>query len=197
MRRALACLTFAAACAWLPSAHAVDDPVVAVVNGNQIHKSDLQTAQQSLPDQYKQMPLEAIYEPLLNRLIDQQLLIKEAHKRDLEADPAVKAEITHAVDQVLQQQLIQRAITAGTTQERLEQAYNALRTQPGFAQEEVHAEHILVASEDKAKELIAELDKGADFATLAKANSTDPSAQSNSGDLGWFTRDAMVPEFAD
>jgi peptidyl-prolyl cis-trans isomerase C len=63
-------------------------------------------------------------------------------------------------------------------------------------EEEVHARHILVATEDEAKAIIAELKKGADFATLAKEKSKDPGA-AEGGDLGWFTKDQMVPEFAE
>jgi peptidyl-prolyl cis-trans isomerase C len=72
-----------------------------------------------------------------------------------------------------------------------------MKGQPGFAYEEVHARHILVGSEAEARDIIKQLDAGADFAELAKAKSTDPSAKTNGGDLGYFRRDAMVPEFAE
>jgi len=62
--------------------------------------------------------------------------------------------------------------------------------------EEVHARHILVANEDAAKKIIADLKKGGDFAALAKQHSTDPGAQ-NGGDLGFFKKDDMVPAFAE
>ncbi len=65
------------------------------------------------------------------------------------------------------------------------------------AEQEVHARHILVATEEEAKEIEAELKKGADFATLAKEKSKDPSGAANGGDLGYFTKDQMVPEFAE
>ena len=62
-------------------------------------------------------------------------------------------------------------------------------------EQEVHARHILVETEDEAKAIKAELDKGADFAELAKKKSKDPGA-SDGGDLGFFTKDQMVPEFS-
>src|SRR6201992_2563316 len=62
-------------------------------------------------------------------------------------------------------------------------------------EQEVHARHILVETEDKAKEIKAQWDKGADFAELAKKESKDPGA-SDGGDLGFFTKDQMVPEFS-
>jgi peptidyl-prolyl cis-trans isomerase C len=63
------------------------------------------------------------------------------------------------------------------------------------AQTEVHAQHILVASEAEAKNVITQLAGGADFSTLAKEKSTDPSAKQNGGDLGYFAAGDMVPEF--
>ena len=63
-------------------------------------------------------------------------------------------------------------------------------------QEEVHARHILVETEDEAKAILEQLKGGADFATLAKEKSKDPGA-AEGGDLGYFTKDQMVPEFAE
>ena len=65
------------------------------------------------------------------------------------------------------------------------------------AQEEVHARHILVTTEDDAKAIKAQLDAGADFATLAKEKSIEPGAAQSGGDLGYFTQDKMVKAFAD
>ena len=173
------------------------DPVVAIVNGTQIKKSDLEAAHQALPEQYRQMPLEMIYDPLLDRVIDSQLLLAEAQKEKLGDNPKVQAEIVRAKDNVLRDSLVQQAIDKGTTPEKLQQAYNEMKAQPGFAAEEVHALHILVEDEATANDLVKQIQGGADFATLAKEKSIDPSAKTNGGDLGYFKRDAMVPEFAD
>src|SRR6202020_899274 len=62
---------------------------------------------------------------------------------------------------------------------------------------EVHARHILVGDEATAKKVIAELKKGGDFAALSKQYSKDPGASAQGGDLGWFKKGDMVPEFAD
>ncbi|MEK0085037.1 foldase protein PrsA [Benzoatithermus flavus] len=173
------------------------DPVLAVVNGAQIRKSDLEAAYQQLPEQYRQMPLEQIYEPLLDRVIDGRLLLAEAEKENLAKDPKVQEDIQRARDNVLRDSLVQRVIDQGTTKEKVQAAYEAMKSQPGFAYEEVHAEHILVGNEADARDVLKQLANGADFATVAKEKSTDPSAKSNGGDLGYFRREAMVPEFAD
>jgi peptidyl-prolyl cis-trans isomerase C len=196
MQRALFSIFLAAAAFGLP-ASAADDPVVAIVDGEQITRSDLEEAKGQLPEQFRQLPLEAVFEPLLNRVIDQKLLSEEAEASDLEANPEVQADIAQARSAVLQQALLEQAIEEGSTEERLQQAYNELSAQPGFAEEEVKAQHILVETEEKASELIGQLEAGAAFAELAAEHSTDPSAANNAGDLGWFTRGQMVEPFSE
>jgi peptidyl-prolyl cis-trans isomerase C len=176
---------------------AAADPVVATVNGAAIRKSELEAAQQRLPEQYRQVPLPMIYEPLLEQVISGRLLADEARKRQLQDKPEVQAEIARAREDVLRDSLIEQAIETGSTDDKLKAAYEAAKSQPGFAAEETHAQHILVASEAEAREILAQIEKGADFGELAKSKSTDPSAKQNAGDLGYFARDAMVPEFAD
>jgi peptidyl-prolyl cis-trans isomerase C len=81
------------------------------------------------------------------------------------------------------------------TDEAMHKVYDdAVKQMP--PEQEVHARHILVATEDEAKDIEAQLKKGADFATLAKEKSKDPGA-ADGGDLGYFTKDQMVPEFAE
>lgn len=176
---------------------AADDPVVAVVEGEKILRSELEAAQAQLPEQYRQLPLEMIYDPLLARVIDRRLLAREAERRKLETRPEVKEALARARREVLGDQLLEIAITEALTPERLQQAYAMARAQPGFAVEEVRARHILVKSEAEAKEVIAALAGGADFAELAKKRSIDPSVQQNDGDLGFFRRDTMVEPFAE
>ena len=201
MRRLLFATTAAlAVLALVGPARAQDaaaDPVVATVNGAQIHKSDVEAAYATLPEQYRQMPLEAVYDPLLDRVIDSRLLLAEADERNLAEEPEVQAEIAQARDNVLRDSLVEQAIEQGTSEERLRAAYEAMKSQPGFAFEETRASHILLASEAEAQEVLKQIQGGADFATLAKEKSTDPSAKTNAGDLGYFRRDQMVPEFAE
>jgi peptidyl-prolyl cis-trans isomerase C len=200
MRRLLLATTALAVLTLAGPARAQDaaaDPVVATVNGAQIHKSDVEAAYATLPEQYRQMPLEAVYDPLLDRVIDSRLLLAEADERNLAEEPEVQAEIAQARDNVLRDSLVEQAIEQGTSEERLRAAYEAMKSQPGFAFEETRASHILLASEAEAQEVLKQIQGGADFATLAKEKSTDPSAKTNAGDLGYFKRDQMVPEFAE
>jgi peptidyl-prolyl cis-trans isomerase C len=174
-----------------------DNPVVAIVNGAEIHRSDLDSAQQRLPEQYRQIPLQMIYDPLLEQVISNRLLVAAATKDKLQDKPEVQAEIARARDDVLRNSLLEQSIKNAVTDDKLKAAYESTKHQPGFAQEEVHAQHILVADEATARDVIKQLGEGKDFAELAKSKSTDPTAQENSGDLGYFKRDAMVPEFSE
>jgi peptidyl-prolyl cis-trans isomerase C len=111
-------------------------------------------------------------------------------------DPAFKKRMAFVEDQVLQDFWIQREVARKVTQEKLQQRYEErLKSMP--AEEEVHARHILVSTEDEAKAIIAELKKGAAFDKLAKEKSTDKASGAEGGDLGWFKKSDMVKEFAD
>ncbi len=178
-------------------AAAADDPVVAVVEGEKVLRSELEAALAELPEQYRQLPLAMIYDPLLVRVIDRRLLAKEAERRKLDARPEVQAALARARREVLGDRLLEAAIVEALTPERLQQAYAVARAQPGFAVEEVRARHILVKTEAEAREVIAALAAGADFGKLAKESSIDPSAARTEGDLGFFRRETMVEPFAE
>jgi len=174
-----------------------EDPVVAVVDGTSVHRSDIEAVARSLPEQFRQAPVPQIYGMLLERAIDFRLLANAAEDQDLAGDPDVQAALAKAREDVLRDAYIRDRIDRGTTDERLRERYDDLTDDEGFAQEEVHARHILVGSEDEAKEVIVQLEGGADFAALAGEHSVDPSVRSNAGDLGFFRRGQMVPEFAE
>ena len=172
-----------------------DDPVVARVNGAEVHRSEVAAAQRLLPEQYQHVQLEQIYPQLLNQVVTGRLLADAGRKAKLADDPEVKKRLVQAQDRIIQDVYINRAVEAGVTDAKLHEQYEKFLKEQK-PKEEVSARHILVATEDEAKAIIAQLDKGADFATLAKEKSTDP-AKDTGGDLGFFARDGMVPEFAD
>jgi peptidyl-prolyl cis-trans isomerase C len=174
-----------------------DDPVVATVDGAEVRRSEVEAVARTLPEQYRQVPLPQIYGMLLDRAIDFRLLANAAEDQDLAEDPEVQAALEQARAGVLRDAYVRQRIEAGTTEEQLRARYEEVKDDEGFSQEEVHARHILVGSEAEAVEVIAELEGGADFGTLASERSVDPSARSNSGDLGFFRREQMVPEFAE
>jgi peptidyl-prolyl cis-trans isomerase C len=173
---------------------ATDDPIVAKINTTEIHKSDMIAAQKQLPQQYQQVPLEAIYPQLLEQVVNNQLMMDAAKDAKLGDDPEVKDRIAKVQDHVVEQVYIDRLLAKATSDDALKARYQkSIKDAP--AQEEIHGRQILLQNEADAKAVIAQLDKGGDFIKLA--NEKNPSKDSNGGDLGYFTKDAMPPEFGD
>ena len=171
------------------------DTVVARVDGVELRLSDVEAAQQNLPPQAQKLPLAQIYPMLLERIVDGMLVTEAGRKDRLDQDPDVQLRLKRYEDRVIQEAYLNRAIKQAETEDRLKARYQTyVKEKAGH--EEVHARHILVKTEAEAKSVIAELDKGADFAVLAKKYSTDPAAASG-GDLGYFGHDDMVKDFAD
>ena len=116
--------------------------------------------------------------------------------QDLADDPEVKRIVKQAEEEAISRIYIQKIVSERVTDESLQQAYDADNAAHP-AQIEIRASHILVKTEDEAKEIIKQLQGGADFATLAKEKSIDKGSGENGGDLNWFTKDTMVKEFSD
>ncbi|MGH1480079.1 MAG: peptidylprolyl isomerase [Geminicoccales bacterium] len=173
-----------------------DDTVVATINGTEIFRTDVEFAAQALPEQMRQVPMEQIYPMLLDRVIDFKLLEVAAEDQKLGDDPEIQPALAQARANVLRDAMLRKTIDARTTDEALQTQYEALKAGEGFSYEEVHARHILLASEEDAKAVITDLEGGADFAELAKEKSTGPSGPQG-GDLGYFKQGQMVPEFGD
>ncbi len=170
------------------------DPVLAKVNGADIRLSDLAALAQNLPEEARQLPPAQLYPQLLDQAIDGKALVTLAKKEKLDTNPDVARAMAQAAERMLQSALVSREVGPTVEESKIRARYDAtIAGKPG--EDEVHARHILVASEDLAKKLIAELKAGADFATLAKSNSTDPGAASG-GDLGFFKSTDMLPEFS-
>jgi peptidyl-prolyl cis-trans isomerase C len=171
------------------------DPVLATVNGVPIHMSEVREAAESLPAQARSMPPQQLYPLLLDQLIDARALVVEAEKTGLDKDPVVAQTMHMAQDRALASALLAKNVRPQVTEEAVKAKYDS-----EFANKqgdpEVHARHILVADEATAKKIIADLKKGGDFAALSKQYSKDPGAAAQGGDLGWFKKGDMVPEFA-
>lgn len=170
------------------------DPLVANVEGHPIYLSELGDAVQSLPESLRKMPFEVIYPLLLDRMVDHEALVLMARRKQLDDDPVVRRQIDAATARILEGALLEREAVPQVTEAAIRARYDRdYGDKPSV--EQVHARHILVGTEAEAKRLIAELDKGADFATLARRFSKDPDGV-RGGDLGFFRRDQVWPAFA-
>ena len=187
-------LTIAAMLA-MPLARAQDDPVVARVNGTDVRQSDLAAAEEDLGGNIPQMTPEAKRDYLITFVGDMILVAKAAEAKKMGDTDDFKKKLAYARTKLLMEQLLQSEAKAAVNDAAMHKVYDEaigqMKKEP-----EVHARHILVETEDEAKAVVAELKKGADFAELAKAKSKDPGS-ADGGDLGYFTKDQMVPEFSE
>jgi peptidyl-prolyl cis-trans isomerase C len=171
------------------------DPVIARANGVDIHESDLAFAEQEIGANMPAMAPEQKRQYLITYLTDVVILARAAEQQKIGDRDDVKRRMNFEHNKVLMEALLGSVGRAAMTDDAMHKVYDeAVKQMP--PEEEVHARHILVSTEDEAKAIEAELKKGADFATLAKEKSKDPGA-AEGGDLGYFTKDQMVPEFAD
>lgn len=171
------------------------NPVVAVVNNEEIKRSDVFTFISGLPEQVRAMPIENLFPMALEQVINNKLVTEKAASANLDSDPEVEQLLAQTKEQIIRNVFIERQVSEQITQKKLLDSYNKLLEQIGEVQE-TKASHILVETEEEARDVIAKLGEGADFAELAKEVSTGPSAESG-GDLGYFAKNEMVPEFAE
>jgi peptidyl-prolyl cis-trans isomerase C len=193
----LAAVAFATFVAFQAPAFAADttDPVVAKVGDLEIHQSELNLAVSNLDPQLAQLPDDQKKVAALSAAIDVKLLAKDALAEKLNETPDFKTRMAYLTDRELHNAYFKKHVVDVVTPEEVKARYDKeVAALP--KQEEIHARHILVKTEDEAKEVIKELDAGKDFAELAKEKSTDPN-KSDGGDLGYFARGRMVKEFED
>ena len=171
------------------------DPVIARVNGVDIKQSDLALAEEDVGADMQAASPEAKREHLISYLADIIMVTQAADKKNIADNPDFKRRLAFLRSKLLMGYELQQEAKTALTDEALKQTYDeAVKSMSG--QEEVRARHILVEGEDEAKAILDQLKGGADFAKLAKEKSKDPGA-AEGGDLGYFTKDQMVPEFAD
>jgi peptidyl-prolyl cis-trans isomerase C len=172
-----------------------EDPVVARVNGVDIRQSDLAFAEEEIGGNMPTIPPEQKRDYLVNYLVDVIVLSQAAEKQKLGDRPDVKRRLAFDHNRLLMESLLQDSGKSALSDEAERKVYDEAVKQVKN-EEEVHARHILVPTEDEAKAILAQLKGGADFAALAKEKSKDPGA-AEGGDLGYFTKEQMVPEFAE
>ena len=170
------------------------NPMLAKVNGAEIRQSDLNLAEEELGPSLAQMDPATKKKEVLSFLINMKIVAESAESKKVENDEDFKKRLIFTRSRLLMTHLLATQGKAATTDEAMKKAYEEGSKQIS-GEQEVHARHILVESEDEAKAIEDELKKGADFAELAKKKSKDPGASSG-GDLGFFTKDKMAPEFS-
>ena len=169
--------------------------VLAKVNGVEITDDDVKMATDDLgPGIPRQLEGKAREAYVLDFLIDEQLVVQKAQADKLGETPDFAKKLAYLRDKALMETLLGNVAKSAATDAAIKQTYDeAAKNQKPDT--EYHAHHILVPTEDEAKKALARIKGGEDFGKVADEVSKDPG--SKGGDLGWFTKDRMVPEFAD
>lgn len=174
-------------------AFAQNAEVLATVNGEQITTADLAAAEAELGDSIENMQATEKRDYLLSFLIDMKIMASEGAKRGVEDTEGYKIRMKFLRERVLMQTVLAEEAAKSITEDDMMAFYNeAVERAP--KEEEAHARHILVETEEKAKDILQKIRDGADFAEMAKEHSTGPSGPKG-GDLGFFGKGRMVPEF--
>lgn len=176
------------------AAQGASDAVLARVDGTEIRESDLALAEADIGASLQPSPPEARREALLSYLIDVAIIANAAEAQKLNSAPDFERRVAFARRKVLMEALLDKESEAAATDAAMKKVYDDSVAQ-NKPVEEVRARHILLETEDEAKEILAKLKAGGDFAALAKTESKDPGS-ADGGDLGYFTEGEMVPEFA-
>lgn len=177
-------------------AAATPDTVVATVGGETITEADLAFAAEDLQQELSQMPPQERRPFLVTVLIDMKVMANAARQQQMDQSEIFVRRLAYLEERALRRAYFAEQIANELTPAAVQAAYDEMVAE-FEPQEEVHARHILVAAEEEADAVKAELEAGADFAELARERSVDPSAQQNGGDLGFFSRGMMVGPFED
>jgi peptidyl-prolyl cis-trans isomerase C len=167
---------------------------IAVVNGQYIAKSTLETLEKEIAERSHGQTFPK--EKLVEELVQRELLVQDAMQKHLDKSPELIVQLEAAKKALLTQADLQNFIKANpVTDAEIKAEYDSkIAAEKGT---EYKARHILVKTEAEAKKLIAELDKGGDFAKLANKYSEDAKESQNGGDLGWFSAAQMVAPFSE
>lgn len=169
--------------------------VLVIVNGKPITQQDLDLATEDIgPGISQQLQGKAKEAYVLDYLIDGNLVAQKAAADKAGDSPDFAKKLAYAKDKLLMETVLTKIAKTATSDDSLHKIYDeAAKGQK--PEEEIHARHILVATEGDAEAVEKRLKAGEDFAKVAKEVSKDPGSEG--GDLGWFTKDRMVPAFAD
>ncbi len=166
------------------------DGVAAVVNGENITVAEIKEAYNSNLAVKEKVPFKEFYDKTLDVFVNGKMVYQAAKAAKIEATPEYKLQLKIAKEDLARKIYLEKQIDKNVSKAEINKVYDDYK-KSFKAEKEVKAKHILVDSEDKAKEVIAKLKKGGNFDKLAKEYSKEPA------DLGYFTKNIMVPEFGD
>jgi peptidyl-prolyl cis-trans isomerase C len=168
--------------------------VVATIDGKPVSEADLALAQQSVDQQYAQLPPDQRRAAAFMAIMELRLMADKAVAQGLDKDPDFQRRMAFLEQRALHSEVIDKDVGAKITDQEVRARYDKQMADTPPVNE-IKARHILVKTKEEAEAIIKELDGGADFVALANEHTTDPSGKTSGGDLGYFSAGQMVPEF--
>lgn len=166
---------------------------VALIDGKPLTLTEIREMAASMPP-LAEMSFEEVYPNLLDMIINNQVVMIAAQKAGVLDRPEIKTQLRLAKEQIVGQTYLDELLATHVTEEELKHFYDE-ELKNFKREEEIHARHILLKTEKEAKDIIVQLKAGANFAELANKKSLDENTEG--GDLGYFTKAMMIPEFGD
>ena len=167
-----------------------NDGVAAVVNGEEITVKEMREGYNDNPEIKSRVNFDDFYAKALDVYVNGKLLYQAAEAENITNLPEYKKQVQNAKEEIARKIFLEKKVEKQVTQDKIDDLYKQYKKE-FKGQKEIKAKHILVDSETKAKEVIAKLKKGEKFDDLAKSYSKEPA------DLGYFTKQMMVPEFGE
>lgn len=171
----------------------IPENVVALVGDEQITIEEVHEFVDGIP-QLQEVPFEQVYPKMLDLLINNKVVMQGAADMGILEHPEIQKVIKITRDQIITQAYLSQLLDRSVTQQDLQELYDE-QVKAFQPQDEIRARHILLATEEQARDTLIQLQAGADFASLANQKSLDKNAPD--GELGYFTKDMMIPEFAE
>jgi peptidyl-prolyl cis-trans isomerase C len=171
-----------------------EEKVVAMVNGKTITETDMRLADAEIGSDLGNLPADQRRRVLVEYLIENQLFADAAEKDKLSSRPAFDERMGYWRRRAMRDAYFDEDVKGSVSEADVRKFYET-QLSGMKPEEEVRARHILVDSEQQAKEIFEFIAHGSDFADMARKHSKDPGSREEGGDLGYFSRGQMVPEF--
>jgi peptidyl-prolyl cis-trans isomerase C len=192
----LAALAVAGFALFAPAAQASSgDTVIAIVNGDKILKKDVMAALKTIPNQGG-ADQKDIFPMVVDQMINEKLIDDATSAAQVEKSEDYKKALDGLKAQLAKKIYLDKYLRDKVSESAVKGEYDKFKEE-NKGKPELHARHILVKTEDEAKEAIKDLNNGEKFEDLAKKMSADKASVSHGGDLGWFTKEEMDADFSD
>jgi len=174
-----------------------DSKVLVTINNDKLTMTEFNKELDKIPMNMKMMVAsESGKKAYLDRLITKRLLLAEAQKASIEKDKEFENKLAEIREQLIIESLLKKKLAAGAniTEEGLQKYYDTNKEK--FRKDtEINTRHILVKSEEEARQVKERLQAGEDFADLAKKYSIDPNAKVTGGEVGFHPKGTLLPEY--